>query len=99
MHPSRATRSTRWSHTVAPRVVLIGIALSLGSSVARAEDQAPTGATDKMRYTLFNPTPDDAMRGMDTDRPNKTNTAHTIDAGHVQIETGFCDWVHYRNRY
>jgi hypothetical protein len=39
------------------------------------------------------------MRDMDTDRPNKTNTPHTIDAGHLQIETGFFDYDYYRDRY
>lgn len=37
---------------------------------------------------------DDALRGMDTDRPNVTNTPHTIDMGHVQIETGLFDVAH-----
>ena len=44
--------------------------------------------------TLFNPVPADALRGMDTDRPNVTNTPHTIDAGHLQIETGLFDYTH-----
>lgn len=98
MLPRCATFPTRWFRTVAPRIALIGIALILRNGVALAEDK-PADSPDKTQFTLFNPTPDDAMRGMDTDRPNKTNTAHTIDAGHVQIETGFFDWVHYRNRY
>jgi hypothetical protein len=35
---------------------------------------------------------------MDTDRPNVTNTPHTVDAGHVQIETGLYDWSHFHDR-
>jgi hypothetical protein len=35
---------------------------------------------------------------MDTDRPNVTNTPHTIDAGHLQMETGVIDYAYYRNR-
>jgi len=53
---------------------------------------------DKSQYNLFNPTPGDAMRGMDTDRPNVTNTPHTIDAGHLQIETGLYDASHFHDR-
>lgn len=53
---------------------------------------------NKWQYTLFNPTPANLLRGMDTDRPNVTNTPHTIDAGHLQIETGFIDYAYYRNR-
>jgi hypothetical protein len=52
---------------------------------------------DTAPYTLFNPTPEDQLRGMDTDRPNVTNTPHTIDAGHLQIETGFVDYSYYRD--
>jgi hypothetical protein len=53
-----------------------------GSSAAAS--QPP----DKWQYNLFNPTPTDLLSGMDSDRPNITNTPHTIDAGHLQIETG-----------
>ena len=55
-----------------------------------------TGA-NKWQYTLFNPTPADQLRGMDTDRPNLTNTPHTIDAGHLQIETGIIDYAYFRD--
>jgi hypothetical protein len=41
---------------------------------------------DKSEYTLLNPTPRDQMREMSTDRPDKTESAYTIDAGHFQIE-------------
>jgi Putative MetA-pathway of phenol degradation len=34
---------------------------------------------------------------MDTDRPNVTNTPHTIDAGHLQIETGIIDYAYFRD--
>jgi hypothetical protein len=40
----------------------------------------------------------DQLRDMDTDRPNLTNTPTTIDAGHVQIETGFLDYSFNRTR-
>lgn len=42
---------------------------------------------DKSQYTLFNPTPTSAMREMSTDRPDKTESPYTVDAGHIQIET------------
>jgi len=59
---------------------------------------ATTQPPDKSQYTLFNPTPVGQLRDMDTDRPNVTNTPHTIDAGHLQIETGVVDYAWYRNR-
>ena len=37
--------------------------------------------------TFFNPTPDDQMRAMTTERPSKTDSPFSLDAGHVQIET------------
>ncbi len=67
-------------------------------------DPAPTSAaatqpSDKWQYSLLNPTPCNELRDMDTDRPDKTNTPHTIDAGHLQIETGGFDYVYYRDKY
>jgi outer membrane putative beta-barrel porin/alpha-amylase len=68
------------------------------TSAASAASPA-TQPADKSQYTLFNPTPEDLLRDMDTDRPNKTNTPHTIDAGHLQIETGLFDDTYNRDRY
>ena len=45
-----------------------------------------TEAADKSGYNLFNPTPREHMREMSTDRPDKTESAYTVDAGHYQIE-------------
>ncbi|MFA6544825.1 MAG: transporter, partial [Limisphaerales bacterium] len=53
-------------------------------SVARAE--APP---DKSQYHLFNPTPPRWMREMSTDRPDKTESPFTVDAGHYQVEMDF----------
>ncbi|HEY1981609.1 MAG TPA: transporter [Xanthobacteraceae bacterium] len=50
-------------------------------------------ASDVPGHTLFNPTPDDQMRQMATDRPNVTNTPQTIDAGHLQVELGLFDFA------
>jgi hypothetical protein len=86
-------------------VILLAAAAQLFcAAVARADDAQPTTRAasrppDKGQYTLFSPTPSDQMRDMDTDRPNKTNTPHTIDAGHLQLETGLFDDVYYRDRY
>ena len=41
---------------------------------------------DKSGYTLFNPTPANLLREMSTDRPDTTESAYSVDAGHVQIE-------------
>ena len=53
----------------------------------------PDASPDKSAFTLFHPTPPDQLRGMDTDRPNETNSPHTVDAGHLQIEAGAFDYA------
>jgi len=46
-----------------------------------------TAATvGKGGYHLLNPTPQEAMRDFATDRPDKTESPYTVDAGHFQIE-------------
>jgi hypothetical protein len=44
---------------------------------------------DKSGYHLFNPTPRDQMREMNTDRPDQTESPYTVDAGHLQLEMDF----------
>src|SRR6185437_12717953 len=83
---------------LASRAVAIIIALSLLSSPLLAWADSDNQPIDKAQYDLFHPVPADALRGMDTDRPNATNTPHTIDAGHVQIETGLYDASHFHDR-
>jgi len=56
--------------------------LSLAAGFAADERPEP----DKWGYTLLNPTPRNLMRPMSTDRPDKTESPYTVDAGHFQIE-------------
>lgn len=58
------------------------------ATAALAADPLP----DKTQYNLFNPTPPQWLREMSTDRPDKTESAYTVDAGHFQIEM---DLVNY----
>ena len=41
----------------------------------------------KTSYNLFHPTPAKLMRSFETDRPDVTESAYSVDAGHFQIET------------
>ena len=68
----------------------------IGSVCLAAE---PATAPDKSQYTLVHPTPAGELRGMSTDRPNLANSPQTIDAGHLQVETGIIDYTYYRDRY
>ncbi len=38
-------------------------------------------------HNIFNPTPKDSLRELATDRPDVTESAYTVDAGHFQFET------------
>jgi len=75
------------------RLVPAFLAAALGATVALAAEPAP----DKSRYTVFDPTPRELMREMSTDRPDKTESAYTVDAGHFQVEMDLVTYV--RDRY
>ncbi len=50
-------------------------------------------APDTSAYDLFHPVPDAQLREMDTDRPDKTNSPHTLDAGRYQLESGLFSYT------
>ena len=54
---------------------------------------AQTDSPDQGPYTLFNPTPSDQMRPMSADRPDGTESPHTVDPGHVQIELSLVSYT------
>jgi hypothetical protein len=73
---------------------LVSAGFALLATPAFADD-APK--RDKSFYTLFNPTPAGAMRDFNPDRPAKSTSPYTVDAGHFQYETdGF---VYTYDRY
>ncbi|MSU64422.1 MAG: transporter [Pedosphaera sp.] len=53
---------------------------------------------NKSQYSLFNRTPSEFLREMSTDRPDKTESAYTVDAGHFQIETDLISYSHDHDR-
>lgn len=55
-------------------------------------------AADKSHYTLFNPTPKELMREMTTDRPDKTESPYTVDAGHFQFEMDLVNYTYDSER-
>ena len=54
------------------------------------------GAADKSQYHIFNPTPRELMREMSTDRPDKTESPYTVDAGHYQVEMDILSYAYDR---
>jgi len=69
---------------ITPLIVLVPLLVTVRGNAGTPPPSAP----DKACYNLCNPVPDDLLRDMDTDRPDKSTSPHTLDAGHFQIETG-----------
>lgn len=66
-------------------VLVVFSCLLAATGVAAAED-AVKPLPDKDGYDLFNPTPRGLMRELTPDRPDKTESPYTVDAGHFQLE-------------
>jgi hypothetical protein len=63
---------------------------------AKTDEAGPK--PDKSQYHLFNPTPRASMREMVTDRPDKTESPYTVDAGHFQFELDFVNHTRDHDR-
>ncbi len=65
---------------------------------AQADSSQPTALPDLSSpigsNTLFNATPDKDMRSFSTDRPTKSNSPYTVDAGHFQYETDLINYTY-----
>lgn len=70
------------------RVATIGILFASGAAFG----------ADKTVYSWANPTPDELLRPMATDRPDATESPTTVDAGRVQIEMSFAQHTRDRHR-
>ncbi len=80
LHTRRsASTAAGWCGLVA---LLAPEALAASNSPPSNPEERP----DKSGYTLFNPTPRALMREMSADRPDKTDSPFTVDAGHFQVE-------------
>ena len=84
----RLTAPLGWPITAPTLAFLLSVA---STSNAEAQDG------DKSRYTLTDPTPPELMREISTDRPDKTESAYTVDAGHFQFELDFATFTTDRN--
>ena len=81
MDQYRTMMKSRLTVVLISRVAAVAVA-GLAGPVGAGED-APA---DKSVYHLFHPTPFALMRELNTDRPDKTESPFTVDAGHYQIE-------------
>ena len=64
----------------------IGCRLLLLAASSRGSDEPTRSKGD---YTLFSPTPASQLRELSPDRPDKTESPYTVDAGHFQLEMDF----------
>jgi hypothetical protein len=55
---------------------------------------AQASRPEKEGYTLFNPTPESLLRGLNTDRPDVTESPFTVNAGHFQTELSFVEYTY-----
>jgi hypothetical protein len=60
--------------------------VSLHAGTPLSPSLSSQATADKSSYSLFNPTPINLLREMSTDRPDQTESPHTVDAGHIQVE-------------
>lgn len=79
------------------RLLLLAMALPAGEAAAQTLLEAerknvaslPGPAAAKNYYHLFSRTPATLLRDLSTDRPDKTESPFTVDAGHFQWEMDF----------
>lgn len=73
---------------------VLAAARGAASQIAYADDQVAPPPVDKAQFGLLNPVPDDMMRSFATDRPTKSDSPYTVDAGHVQYEADIANWTY-----
>src|SRR5450756_1817193 len=67
-------------------LVLAAFSCLFAAAGTAAVEDADKPRPDKSGYNLFHPTPPGLMRELTPDRPDKTESPYTVDAGHFQLE-------------
>jgi hypothetical protein len=73
---------------------LFGLLQTANAQNASSSLPDVTSAAYKSGFTLFNPTPDASLRSFSTDRPTKSNSPYTVDAGRFQYETDLVNYTY-----
>ena len=76
------------------QLYFFGLLALAGNSISFTWAELPSGSVGKNSFNLFDPTPDSQLRDFSTDRPDKTESAYTVDAGHFQHETDIINFVY-----
>lgn len=66
-------------------------ALVAATGTARPADEP---APDKSGCNLFQPVPETKLRELSPDRPDKTESPYTLDAGHFMVEMDFANYTY-----
>jgi opacity protein-like surface antigen len=66
---------------------------------ALAADLSNPDPLDKSQYNFFNPTPCDLMRPINSDQFDGVLDAHTLDAGHFQVDGSLVNYYEYTRQY
>lgn len=74
-----------------PRLVVLSLLAGLAGAAPAA-----TPPVDKSVYSWANPTPENQLRELATDRPDATESPFTVDAGHVQFELDLVNYTRDR---
>jgi hypothetical protein len=78
------------------RLLIPAIAILTIASAGAGEpgpSPSPTPTPEKSSYNLLHPTPLALRRAFNADRPSKSDSPYTIDAGAFQIEADLANWT------
>lgn len=73
---------------------MVAVPLGFASVFGALADETNSVPPDKSVYNLFNPVPENLMRDLSPDRPDVTESAYTVDAGHCQLEMDFFNFTY-----
>ena len=79
---------------VSTSVACLLFALPAPGAAAQETNSVPP---DKSGCTLFTPVPESLLRELTPDRPDKTESPYTVDAGHFQLEMDFANYTYARS--
>ena len=76
---------------------VVSFAVAADPTHATEPEKLDLNQIDKSGYHLLNPTPVRYLREMTTDRPDKTESPYTVDAGHFQVEMDLVNFTRDRD--
>lgn len=77
--------------------LFLTVILTAAPGVRTAAQETNSVPPDKGGYNLFNPVPENLMRELSPDRPDKTESPYTLDAGHFMLEMDFANYTYDRS--